>query len=412
MLIVALGLVVCGALLALTEAVIRRMTPGRIQELREEGRRGTSLLEAIEARAGYFLDGLHLASMLTQAAVVVAVLSAAQGAWGDPLAAALAVGFTLLYFVVVAALPQALVARLPSGLAMALVPLGWGIGGTFAPLARLLRWLGGAILPGQRHDKGALATIDEIRSMAEVGHQEGSIESHEKHIIDSVLELGGRVVREVMVPRPDIISVRVDAPLDEAAALIVKHGMTRLPAYRGDLDSTEGMVHAKDVLRRLYEDRRALGLQELLRPVRFVPESKRLPELLREMQQERFHLAMVSDEYGSVTGMVTLEDLLEELVGQITDEHDREAPDLVRLDEARYRVNAALPIGELNEALGVDLPHESWNTIGGLVFGLAGRIPEGGTEVELAGLKFTVERVQGRRILTVLVTRIDLPTVH
>jgi CBS domain containing-hemolysin-like protein len=134
-----------------------------------------------------------------------------------------------------------------------------------------------------------------------------------------------------------------------------------------------------------------------------VPDFKRLTELLREMRQERFHLAMVTDEYGSLIGLVTLEDLLEKLVGQISDEHDREVPELVSLGNGCYRVNAALPILELNDTLSANLPHDRWNTVGGLVFGLAGAIPPPGAVLELDGFRFTVERIQGRRIVTVLV---------
>ena len=208
-----------------------------------------------------------------------------------------------------------------------------------------------------------------------------------------------------MVPRPDIVAIDVASSLDVAAELIVQRGFTRIPAYRGNLDHTEGIVHAKDVLNLLHQGRQDVPLAEILRPVRFVPESKRLAELLREMQAETFHLAVVSDEYGSVSGLVTIEDLLEELVGQISDEHDREAPDVTSLADGRYRVNAALPIVELDEILGVQLPHDRWNTVGGLVFGLAGCIPAEGASVAVCEFQFTVEKVQGRRILTVLVTK-------
>jgi CBS domain containing-hemolysin-like protein len=145
----------------------------------------------------------------------------------------------------------------------------------------------------------------------------------------------------------------------------------------------------------------------MLRPVRFVPDSKRLAELLREMQQEGFQLAIVTNEYGSVSGRVSLEDLMEKLVGQISDEHDREAPDVTRVGDGSCRVNAALPIVELNEVLGVELPRNGWNTVGGLIYGLAGAIPAEGATVAVDNFQFTVERVAGRRIITVLVTNLS-----
>jgi CBS domain containing-hemolysin-like protein len=165
------------------------------------------------------------------------------------------------------------------------------------------------------------------------------------------------------------------------------------------------MVHAKDVLDVLLRGQRDVLLKTLLREVRFVPESKRVAELLREMQRDKVHLAMVVDEYGATVGLVTLEDLLEELVGQIRDEHDRETPEIQALGDGRYRIQAALPIVELNEALELDLPHEQWNTVGGLVFGMAGRIPRQGEGVDVGEWHFTVEQIAGRRIISVLLEK-------
>src|SRR5262249_6750151 len=160
-----------------------------------------------------------------------------------------------------------------------------------------------------------------ILSLAELGHREGVIEEHEKAIIHSVFELTERSVRDVMVPRPDIEAIDMTASLGDLSELIVRCGFSRIPVYSGDLDHIEGIVHAKDVLNVLHQGQRNGSITALLRPVRFFPESKRLAELLHEMQAEQFHLAVVSDEYSSVSGLVTLEDLLEELVGQINDEH-------------------------------------------------------------------------------------------
>lgn len=216
--------------------------------------------------------------------------------------------------------------------------------------------------------------------------------------------LSRRTVREIMVPRPDIVGIPADATAEQAAQAVVDSGYSRLPLFRGDLDSIEAVIHAKDVLAMLVRGESKKEVARVARAVVFVPELKPLAELLSEMRQGRFHLAVVSDEYGSVVGLVTLEDVIEELVGQIADEFDRESPEVERLADGTLRVQAAVPIVDLNEVLGANLPHASWNTAGGLVFGLAGRIPEPGTSVELEGFRFTVERVQGRRIVTVLVT--------
>jgi putative hemolysin len=291
--------------------------------------------------------------------------------------------------------------------ALTLAPFVWFLGRALALPTRVLIGLANVLLPGKGLKEGPFVIEDQIRSLAEVGHQEGEIERHEKEIIHSVFHFGDLTVRDIMVPRPDIVAIDLAASLDAAAGLVVQRGFTRIPAYRDNLDRIEGIVHAKDVLNLLHQGRTDVRLAEILRPVRFIPESKRPAELLGEMRKEKVHLAIVSDEYGSVSGLVTLEDMLEELVGQIADEHDREAPDVTSLPDGRYRVNAALPIVELNEILGVELPRDRWNTVGGLVFGLAGAIPAEGASVSVGEFQFTVEKILGRRILTVLVTRLS-----
>jgi len=399
-------LVVLGSLLALAETAVTRISPSHAAALEEQGRRNAALLDKLASDPARYLNAVYLAAVLAQngSAILVAILAERYfGHLGITLAS---VAFTLGYFVVVDAMSKTFAILHSDRVALALAPFVWVVGRSLALPTRLLIGLANVLLPGKGLKSGPFVTQAEIRSMAEVGHQEGSIKEHEKDIIHSVFEFGGRVVSEVMVPRPDIIAVELSASLHAATDLMVQHGVTRVPAYRDDLDRTEGIVHAKDVLEVLHLDRPQTLLANLLRPVRFVPESKRLADLLREMQAEKFHMAMVTDEFGLVAGLVTLEDLLEELVGQIRDEHDDEPSDIVALGNGRHRVNAALPIAELNEAIGGELPHENWNTVGGLVYGLAGNIPAEGEGVELGPYRFTVEKLQGRRIMTVLVERV------
>jgi CBS domain containing-hemolysin-like protein len=406
LIVAVIALVALGSALALAEASISRLSAVRALALREQGRHNASLLAEIENDPPRYLNAVYLAVMFAQngSAILVAIIADRSfGGWG---VTALSLAFTLAYFVAVEAMCKTFAILHSDRVALALAPFVWFVGRTLWLPTRALIGLANILLPGKGLKQGPFVTEEEIRSMADVGHQQGSIEEHEKAIIHSVFQFGERTVRDVMVPRPDIVAVERSAPLEEAAALLVQRGLTRIPAYAGDLDHAEGIVHAKDVLRALQERRQDVRLADLLLPIHFVPESKRLAELLREMQAEKFHLAMVSDEYGSVAGLVTLEDLLEELVGQITDEHDREAADVTPLGEDRFRINAALPIAELNETLGADLPKDRWNTVGGLVFGLSGSIPPEGTVVELDGLRFTAERIQGHRILTVLVERL------
>jgi magnesium and cobalt exporter, CNNM family len=396
--VVVVFLVVLASVLALAEASINRMTLMRAMALREQGRRNAALLEQIEHDPARYLNSVFLCVMFAQngAAILVAIL--AQRSLGDVGTTVVSVAFTLLYFVIVEAMSKTFATLHSDRVALFLAPLVWLLGRSLALPTRVLIGLGHALLPGKGLPQGPFT--------------EGGIEAQEKEMIHSVVEFGDLIVRNVMVPRPDIVALDLGSPLDAAADLIVRSGFTRIPVYRGDLDHTEGIVHAKDVLDGLHQGRHEDVLAQSMRSIHFVPDFKRLTELLREMRQERFHLAMVTDEYGSLVGLVTLEDLLEELVGQISDEHDREAPEIVSLGNGRYRVNAALPILELNDTLGTNLPHDRWNTVGGLVFGVAGAIPAAGAVVELNAFRFTVERIQGRRIVTVLVERSAAPSAE
>ena len=395
-------LVILATICALAEASISRTTPAKAAALAEEGRRNAKLLDEIESDPPRYLNAVYLVAMLAQNGSAILAAITAERYFGQLGLTLASIGFTLAYFVVVEAMGKTFAILHSDRVALAVAPFVWFIGRTLSLPTRALIGLANILLPGKGLKSGPFVTQAEIRSMADAGHEEGSIQSHEREIIHSVFEFGERVVGEVMKPRPDIVALEIDESLEAAAELMVRNGLTRLPVYRGDLDHVEGMVHAKDALDLLLRGQRAAPLKSLLREVRFVPESKRVAELLREMQRDKVHLAMVIDEYGATVGLVTLEDLLEELVGQIRDEHDRDAPEIQPLGDGRFRINAALPIVELNDALSLDLPHEQWNTVGGLVFGLAGRIPSQGEGIDVGDCRFTVEKIEGRRILTVV----------
>jgi magnesium and cobalt exporter, CNNM family len=289
--------------------------------------------------------------------------------------------------------------------ALALAPLVFFLGRVLSFPTRLLIGLANVLLPGKGLRQGPFVSELEIRSMAEVGSEEGSIEEEEKELIHSIFEFGDTIVREVMVPRPDIIAVEDDKTLRDVQALVLTHGYSRIPVYHEDLDNVTGIVFAKDVLKALHQGKVDMPLRDIARPAHFVPESKKVADLLREMQKEKFHVALVTDEYGSVTGIVSLEDLLEELVGEITDEYDLEEPEMVEVADGVYRVSGKTPIDDVNELLGTELPDGEWDTLGGFVLDLFGKIPESGEEVSFQGLTFKVEEVRGRRIATVLITR-------
>ncbi len=398
-------LVAFGSVLAVAESSISRMTRVRALALVEEGRRNAALLEEIESHPPAYLNSIYFAVMCVQngSAVLVAVL--ADHYYADVGVAVLSATFTLIYFVVVEAMAKTFGILHSTEAALSLAPVVWLLGRLLRGPTRLLIGLANVLLPGKGLKQGPFVTEEEIRSMAEVGHEEGVFEEREKELIHSVFEFGDTVVREVMVPRPDIVAVEAGESLRAVQELVLARGVSRIPVYREEIDRIEGIIHAKDVLRALHQGRQDAPLLELCRPAHFVPVSKRVADLLRDMQQQRFHLAIVTDEYGSVAGLVTLEDLLEELVGEIADEHDQEEPQIKPAGIDAYRASGRLPIVELNELLDVDLPHEEWDTVGGLMLGVLGAIPKEGQEIELQNLRFKAERVQGLRVGTVLIRR-------
>lgn len=280
----------------------------------------------------------------------------------------------------------------------------------FSPLAslvagatgRLSRWLGAEASP-----EGPVVTPAELKVMVAASEEEGLIEEEERTMIDNILELEQISVREVMVPRPDIVALTNTATIREASDIFIKEGYSRLPIYHESIDDIVGVLYGKDLLPLLLDGKLTDPVGNFVRPVYFVPESKKTADLLQELQQKRVHIAIIVDEYGGTAGLVTIEDLLEEIVGEIVDEYDREEPNFEASGNGGYRVNARLPVAELNELLDVELPDTEWDTVGGLMMALLGRLPQPGEHADLGSLRFTAEEMKGRRIRKVLVERLQ-----
>ena len=398
-------LVVFGAVLAMAEASVTRITKVRLVNLREEGRRNVDLLEEIEENLPRYLNSVYLSVMCVQNGSAILVAIVTQSIWGELGVTVASVLFTIGYFVTVEAMAKTFAVLHSDSVALALSPILWVMGRVLYWPTRGLIGLANILLPGKGLEQGPFVSEESIRWMAQVGHEEGSIEEQEKELIQSVFHFSETVVREVMKPRPDLVAIEVERPLREAQELMLRHGYSRIPVYRGDLDHMEGALFAKDVLSALHHGRADTPIKTLVRPVQFIPESKRVGELLTEMQRRKFHLAIVTDEYGSVSGLVTMEDLLEELVGDISDEYDREEIRIEELPDGSFRVNGRVSIDDVNEALGVELPQDEWDTVGGLLLGLAGEIPREGQELRHGDLRLKADKIVGRRIKSVLNTR-------
>ncbi len=248
-------------------------------------------------------------------------------------------------------------------------------------------------------------TEDEIISMVDAGEEEGVIPAFEGQMIRSVFDFGDTVVREVMVPRIDIVAVERDTPLHDALNLFLKLGFSRLPVYEDTVDNIVGILYAKDLLRYFHTENRPEEISSLYRQPLFVPETKRLSELIRELQQSRTQMAIAVDEYGGTAGLVTMEDMLEEIVGEIRDEYDHEESRLDIISESEVVASGLVSIGDLAETLDVELDVPDVDTVGGVVYAALGRIPLNGDVVELEELRITVEKVAGRRVRQVRVVR-------
>jgi putative hemolysin len=265
------------------------------------------------------------------------------------------------------------------------------------------------LLPGKGLKQGPFVSEQELLGIVGAAAADDVIEHDERELIESIIEFGDTVVREVMVPRPDMAMIPHDATVTHALDLAIEQGYSRLPVDGPEDDDVVGIAYTKDLIRAEREGGGDKSVQELVRRVRFVPENKPVRQLMREMQAGKFHLALVADEYGAISGLVTLEDCLEELVGEIVDEYDTDVPTVVRLPTGEYLVDGGMAVSDLNELLDTHIPDDDWDTIAGFVFNTLGAAPEPGDSIEHDGWQFVAEEVEGRRIrrLKVILTAFD-----
>jgi CBS domain containing-hemolysin-like protein len=275
------------------------------------------------------------------------------------------------------------------------------------PFANALVSLGNRVTPSRIRFAG-VSSEEQLLSMVDEATELEVLEQGDRELIHSIFEFNDTLVREVMVPRTDMVTIETTAHLPQAMALFLREGYSRIPVVDREADDVVGILYLRDLARLGFErplDAETLTVGELARPAAFVPESMKADRLLRQMQLESNHLAMVVDEYGGIAGLATMEDLIEELVGDISDEYDREAAQVEELGEGRYRVNARLPVDELGELFGLDLEDDDVDSVGGLLAKELGHLPQRGDRVMVSGLVLEAERTEGRRkrIATILV---------
>ncbi|WP_326808574.1 MULTISPECIES: hemolysin family protein [unclassified Streptomyces] len=424
----AVLLVIVAWLAACAEAGLARTTSYRAEEAVRQGRKGSAKLAAVAADPTRYLN---LALLLRVACEVAAgalvtyyCLRTVKENW-EALVIAIGV-MVFVSYVAIGVSPRTIGRQHPLNTATAaayvLVPLARILG----PVPQLLILLGNALTPGKGFRKGPFASEAELRAMVDLAERESLIEAEERKMVHSVFQLGDKLVREVMVPRTDLITIERFKTIRQALTLALRSGFSRIPVVGESEDDVVGIVYLKDLARKVHINRDAEGelVSTAMRPATFVPDTKNAGDLLREMQQDRIHVAVVIDEYGGTAGIVTIEDILEEIVGEITDEYDRELPPVEDLGEGSYRVTARLDIGDLGELFGLELDDEDVETVGGLLAKSLGRVPIAGatttvdvtedrSDPTLTGLRLTAESPAGRRnkIVTVLVEPVREPVM-
>ncbi len=399
-------------LISMAESAFARMSRVRAEELADEGRPGATALVRVVGDTAAYLSVLSFLRVIAESTVAVMVtLAAVDAVRGTVRPFLVAVGImALISFTIVGVSPGTLGRQHSTRVALLAAPVTIWLRRVLGPFSRLLIALTNAVTPGQGFRDGPFESESELRDLVDVARENRLIEADERAMIHSVFELGDTYTREVMVPRTDMVAIDDDRVCRQAMKLFLRSGYSRIPVVGEDQDDVVGILYLKDVIRRMNADPEAesLPVTELMRPARFVPDSKPVDELLREMQLEQTHLGVVVDEYGGTAGVVTIEDIIEEIVGEITDEYDREAPEVEVLPDGRTRVAASMHIDDLVEMFDLDLDEEEVDTVGGLIGKTTGMVPILGSTCEVAGLRLTAERMSGRRhrVATVVVERV------
>ena len=399
-------LIVFTGFLAMSETALTRMNRVKALALEDEGRRGAATLVRLVEHPERWLNPVLLVLLTCQlvTATLVGFLADRFGPWGVAIATAFEV---CVIFVLAEAAPKTWAVQHAERAALLVArPVAALV--RFWPLRILSRGLIGlanVIIPGKGLKEGPFVSEEELLAMADVAEQEEVIEREERALIHSIIEFGDTVVREVMVPRPDMVTVAAGTTVRDVLEIAMAAGYSRIPAYEQNIDDIVGIVYVKDLFR-AKDDAADRPVREFMRPPHFAPESKRVSELMREMQAEKYHMAVVVDEYGGTAGLVTLEDLIEELVGEIVDEYDVEEPNIEPMPGGDVRVNGRMPIDEVNELTHANFPEGDWDTVAGLFFNLLGHVPTEGETVDFNGHRLRAEKVQGRRIGRVRISRL------
>ena len=412
LLVLASAMVLLAAVFVATETALARVSKATIDQLRKDGsKRAGRLSKLLDDRAKY-VNSLLFAHLTLSTIAIVLVTTACLNIFVDNNAALISSSaiMVLVGYIVLGVAPQTLGRQKADKIALSTVRLTRLVTSVFGPMSRLFILVGNAITPGQGFREGPFSTQAELRELVDMAGADSVIEDDERQMIHSVFELGDTIAREVMVPRTEMVWIETHKTLRQAMSLGLRSGYSRIPVVGEGIDDIVGVVYVKDIARRVFEHQESQSTErvsDLMRPAFMVPDSRSVDELLRDMQSARTHLAVLVDEYGGTAGLVTIEDVIEEIVGEISDEHDVLGPDIEELANGEYRVSSRLHIDDLAELLEIEIPDEGVDTVGGLMAKRLGIVPIPGASVEIDNWTLTAESTAGRRhrIDTVVISR-------
>ena len=390
-------------LVAAAEMAFACLNRNQLRQLAAEQKRRGEIAELLLSNPAHLLSTLMVTRVLASSALIVSVVFLARtygnGRW---LGWWLFGGIAVLLLVQI--LSRARVINHEERTAVGLAPLVRLLVLILKPVTAILWSISGGAVPKGAAPESVFLSEDGLRFLLHVSDEESVIEQEEKDMIQSIFDFSDTLVREVMVPRIDVAGVTLETPMLQALEVILKAGHSRIPVYRDSIDNIQGILYAKDLLKYLRDGRTDTPLVRIVRPAYFIPESKKVDELLQELQQRRVHMAVVVDEYGGTAGLVTIEDLLEEIVGEIQDEYDSEEPTFEAVNSHEYLFDARVPIDEVNKLLAVELPNEGGDTLGGFIYSQLGKVPAPGDRIEFENVAVEVLTVAGRRIKQVRAT--------
>jgi CBS domain containing-hemolysin-like protein len=409
-----IALLAFAGFLAASESALTSISRIVVEEL--EGKRGGALLRKYSLQPARYLNVILLVRKLCEftATVLLAVILLRNYSSAQAMALTVAI-MVVLSYVVVGVGPRTLGKQQPHKYARYGIIVAYALAFLLGPVTKLLIAVGNALTPGKGFRSGPFTSEAELRDLVDQAHERGLVESDEHEMIHSVFELGDTLVRELMVPRTDMVWIEKDKTLRQGLSLALRSGYSRIPVVGTGPDNIIGIVYVKDLAKRAldhHDAEQSENIEQHMRPATFVPEIKMADELLKEMQRNQIHLAVVVDEYGGTAGIITIEDIIEEIVGEIEDEFDDGDDDFVWLSPDKARANASLHIEDLADELKIEISEsdfEDVDTIGGLMAQKLGRVPIAGSTVSLHGWSITSERPLGRRrrISSVLIERLE-----